>query len=97
MMKKVEQHIQVILKKTFKDYKTVHFSASSQETIADFIGEFIVNLNKKINLDKAYSNTKTKETELIGNINQAILLSKLNGADQVLEEIKTLITQYRGE
>ena len=97
MIKQVEDQIRKTLDKTFKDYSEVNFGENSQDIITKFIMVFIGNLNKKINLDKACKSTKSKETELIGNIEQAVITSNINGCDKAIENIRQSISQYKGD
>jgi len=97
MMKRVENHIKTAIKHTFKNYKAVQFSESSKNTITAFIGEFVKNLNKKIDLDKAYKGSRSKEVELIGEIESKILTNTVHGPDSTVESIKELLIQYRGD
>lgn len=93
-MKHVEKHIHGILEKTFKDYKT-NFSTSSKESISNFVQEFVVNLSKELDLDKAYDAKQSKEVELVNSIEQALVLDKINTPTNILNSIKQLISQYK--
>jgi uroporphyrinogen-III decarboxylase len=96
MIKRVEKHIEIALAKSFREYKGTTFSSNSTTIITHFIKEeFLKHLNKRINLEKAYKASKSKETELIGNIEQALLLNTITGAEKALEEIKKLLTEHR--
>ena len=95
MMKRVEQHVESAIKKTFKSYKETNFSDQSIEIITKVIKEFVNNLNKRIDLDKAYKSTRTKESELVENIQQVLLTSSIKPDKQILDQIKELMDKYK--
>jgi hypothetical protein len=92
----LEDTIEKTLEKSFKEYSAVNFSKTSKNIVDKFIKEcFIINLGKKMDLKKAYENSKTRDSELIGNIEQLLITNGINGNEETIKSLKELIRQYR--
>jgi hypothetical protein len=71
-------------------------SQASFNLMEGFYEAFIKELNKKINFKRCLDKSKTREMELIKEIERIVLVSNINGSDEAIEEIKNRISEYKG-
>ena len=108
-MKKIEKVLESCKKKAIDNFymkspliknnkvkmKLCQLSQGSIDMIDGFYDSFVEQLNKKINLNKCYERSNSRESELIKELERILITAKISGVDKAIDECKEKIRKYR--